>query len=280
MAIEGTQTSSRRAILAGLLGGLAATAAGALGRAQPVRATHEGYVALSHSNDATGETSITRSGDGNGFSVYTYGAGTGSYGQSSSGIGVWGDCSTGSGVYGACNSGNGVHGFSQGNLASGVYGDNSSDGYGVAGRTGSASRAATLGDNTGSGPGVVGESATGTGVLGISHGAGAVGVTGDATASNGVGIRAKATGGGTALSVKGKARFSRSGRLTVPPGASSVTKSGVTLDSASFVLATLQAYRAGIAIAAVVPNAAAGSFTIHLTKAVTSTTRVAWFVVN
>jgi hypothetical protein len=179
--------------------------------------------------------------------------------------GVWGD---------NIGRGNGVYGLSNGPLASGVYGSNSSDGYGVAGRTGSSVRAGTLGDNTGSGPGVTGESAAGTGVLGVSHGAG------DATASNGIGVRAMASGSGTALSVNGKAKFSRSGTLIIPAGASKVTVSGVSLSEASFVLATLQAYRAGIAIAAVVPNAAAGSFTIRLTKAVTSSTKVAWFVVN
>ena len=68
--------------------------------------------------------------------------------------------------------------------------------------------------------------------------------------------------------------------LTIPAGASQVTKTGLTLNTASFLLATLQAYRAGIAVAAVVPNPTAGSFTIYLTKAVTSSTRVAWFQVN
>lgn len=185
--------------------------------------------------------------------------------------GVWGD---------NVGQGNGVYGLSNGPLASGVYGFNSSNGYGVAGRTGSSVRPATLGDNTGSGPGVLGESAAGTGVLGVSHGAGAAGLTGDATASSGIGVRAMASGSGTALSVNGKAKFSRSGTLIIPAGASKVTVSGVSLSDASFVLATLQAYRAGVAVAAVVPNAAAGSFTIRLTKAVTSSTKVAWFVVN
>lgn len=207
------------------------------------------------------------------FGENTGGGGYGVVGRTNADLkpGVWGDNIGG---------GNGVYGLSNGSVASGVYGSNSSDGYGVAGRTGSALRAGTLGDNTGSGPGVQGESAAGTGVLGISHGAAAPGVSGDATASNGIGVNAMASGGGTALSVVGKAKFSRSGTVTIPAGATRVTKTGVMLNTASFVLATLQAYRAGIAVAAVVPNAAAGSFTIYLTKAVTSSTRVAWFVVN
>ncbi len=207
------------------------------------------------------------------FGENTGGGGYGVVGRTNAELkpGVWGD---------NIGRGNGVYGLSNGPLASGVYGSNSSDGYGVAGRTGSAVRAGTLGDNTGSGPGVMGESATGTGVLGVSHGAGAAGLTGDATASNGIGVRAMASGSGTALSVNGKAKFSRSGTLIIPAGALKATVSGVSLSEASFVLATLQAYRAGIAVAAVVPNAAAGSFTIRLTKAVTSSTKVAWFVVN
>lgn len=207
------------------------------------------------------------------FGENTGGGGYGVLGRTNAELkpGVWGD---------NIGRGNGVYGLSNGPLASGVYGSNSSDGYGVAGRTGSPVRAGTLGDNTGSGPGVLGESAAGTGVFGLSHGAGAAGLTGDATASSGIGVRAMASGSGTALSVTGKARFSRSGTLIIPAGASKVTVSGVSLSDASFVLATLQAYRAGIAVAAVVPNAASGSFTIRLSKAVTSSTRVAWFVVN
>ncbi|MEO7117862.1 MAG: hypothetical protein ABIZ34_02695 [Candidatus Limnocylindrales bacterium] len=207
------------------------------------------------------------------FGENTGGGGYGVVGRTNAELrpGVWGDNIGG---------GNGVYGLSNGTLASGVYGSNSSGGYGVAGRTGSSVRAATLGDNTGSGPGVAGESAAGTGVLGISHGSGAAGVSGDATASNGIGILARASGSGTALSVIGTAKFSRSGTLTIPAGAKSVTVSGVALGSASLILATLQAYRAGVAVAAVVPHVASGSFTIYLTKVVTSRTKVAWFVVN
>jgi hypothetical protein len=229
-----------------------------------------GVQALSNGAAATTTIAANRSGV---YGENTGGAGWGVVGRTNADLkpGVWGDNVGG---------GNGVYGLSNGPFASGVYGFNTSQGYGVAGRTASTERAATLGDNTGAGPGVVGESAAGTGVVGISHGAGAAGVSGDATASNGIGVRAMASAGGTALSVTGKAKFSRSGMLTIPAGASQVTKTGLTLNTASFLLATLQAYRAGIAVAAVVPNPTAGSFTIYLTKAVTSSTRVAWFQVN
>ena len=52
----------------------------------------------------------------------------------------------------------------------------------------------------------------------------------------------------------------------------------VPLTSASPVLGTMQQDRAGVRSA--VPNAAASSFTIHLSKAVTASTSVAWFAVN
>jgi len=74
--------------------------------------------------------------------------------------------------------------------------------------------------------------------------------------------------------------FSRSGILTVAAGQSSATKTGVALTSSSLVLATMQQDRTGVYVRSAVPNAAASSFTIHLSKAVTVSTSVAWFLVN
>jgi len=54
----------------------------------------------------------------------------------------------------------------------------------------------------------------------------------------------------------------------------------VALTTASLVLATLQDNRAGIFVQAAVPNISGSSFTIHLSKAVSANTKVAWFVVN
>jgi hypothetical protein len=86
--------------------------------------------------------------------------------------------------------------------------------------------------------------------------------------------------GATALAVQGPAVFSRSGILTVAAGQSSATKTGVALTSSSLVLATMQQDRTGVYVRSAVPNAAASSFTIHLSKAVTVSTSVAWFLVN
>ena len=59
-----------------------------------------------------------------------------------------------------------------------------------------------------------------------------------------------------------------------------MTKTGVALTAASLVLATLQQNRAGVFVQAAVPDVSRSSFTIHLNKAVSASTKVAWFVVN
>jgi len=46
------------------------------------------------------------------------------------------------------------------------------------------------------------------------------------------------------------------------------------------LLATMQQDRADVYVRSAVPNPAANSFTIHLSKAVSVSTSVAWFVVN
>ena len=80
----------------------------------------------------------------------------------------------------------------------------------------------------------------------------------------------------------GRAKFSRSGRATVLKGKSyvDITVTG-GLTSRSMVHATLQTYRAGVAVAAVRINyPTAGKARIYLTKvaSTTSSTYVAWFV--
>ena len=81
--------------------------------------------------------------------------------------------------------------------------------------------------------------------------------------------------------VPGKATFSRSGILTVAARASSAMKSVVPLSSASLVLATIQGNVVGVYVLGVtLVTGASGSFTIHLNKAVSASTKVAWFVVN
>ena len=59
-----------------------------------------------------------------------------------------------------------------------------------------------------------------------------------------------------------------------------VTVSGVHLTASSMVLATPQAAISGVAVEGVVLDVAAKSLTIHLTKPVTTSLHVAWFVIE
>ena len=81
-----------------------------------------------------------------------------------------------------------------------------------------------------------------------------------------------------ALEVQGKVKFSRSGRATLGAGKSSikVTLAGTT--TSSRVFAVLHSNRTGRWVQSVVPTT--GSFTIYLNGTVTSSTYIAWFVIN
>ena len=112
---------------------------------------------------------------------------------------------------------------------------------------------------------------------------GIYGFTGDATlpepAVYGVGVYARAaTTAQTALYVDGKARFTRSKRVSIGATKTSlkVTLTGVT--TASYILATLQTSVSGCYVRAVVP--ASGYFTIYLSKAPGKTVYVGYLVIN
>jgi len=140
--------------------------------------------------------------------------------------------------------------------------------------------------------GVVGEG-THTGVAGD----GVIGVHGTTSSRQddeaGVGVWAEAeTPGGLALRADGPARFngradftgvtafSRSGVVTVPPGATSVTTTGVALEESTVILATVQRRVPGVRLHAVETDPAAGSFTTFLTAAPAVEVPVAWFAVG
>jgi hypothetical protein len=94
---------------------------------------------------------------------------------------------------------------------------------------------------------------------------------------SGIGVAALSNSG-TALSVSGKAKFSRSGITTIAAGASSKTISLGGVTTSSMVLATAQQARA-VHVKAAVPGT--GSFTIRLTgNAPTGGLKVAYFVLN
>jgi hypothetical protein len=150
------------------------------------------------------------------------------------------------------------------NAATALAGSSGSSGIGVGG-------------NSDSGPGVQGNSGTGFGVSGVSSTG--VGVAGDgSTSGTGVWATASVSGGGIALQVDGKVKFSRSGRTTMAAGTSSKTVSLPGITTGSLVFAVLGSNRSGRWVRAVVP--ATGSFKIYLNTTVPSSTYVSWFILN
>jgi hypothetical protein len=114
------------------------------------------------------------------------------------------------------------------------------------------------------------------------------GLTDSAT---GIGVVAENTAGGTAFKAdgkstfsgqatfQGKATFARSAVLDAG-GKSKLVKTGVSLSSTSYVLATLQTNAPGVYVRAAVPDPAAGTITIYLNANAPAGAKVAWFVVN
>jgi hypothetical protein len=133
--------------------------------------------------------------------------------------------------------------------------------------------------------GVLGDSAAlhGAGVYGYGEaaGCGVLGVVGGAPPepAGNVGVQAVATEStGTALRVDGKVKFSRSGRLTVSSGKSSVVKTLAGVTTSSIIIAVLQQVETGTWIRAAVPGT--GKFTVYFNKALPSSSVVGWFVIN
>jgi hypothetical protein len=165
-----TKSPSRRALLAGALGGLGAWAASAIGRPNEVHATNGDPVLVGNDHYGTATTSIYWA-SGETIRGNTL-AGVGVYGNASSGVGVHGNATSGVGVEGHSDDSFGVHGESS--AGTGVYG-NSDSGTGVWGVSdSSAGVAGTSNSNNGvegissSGVAVRGSSNSGFGVFGDS----------------------------------------------------------------------------------------------------------------
>ena len=278
----------RRALIfgAGAAGaGLAATLAAG---ADPAAAANDSPVELGESNTASATTSITTT-TGNGLnglttSDETYACGV--LGESQYGIGVYGTQSSTSGLLGGSVGSEGVPSTAA-----------------VVGDTGSASGVGVMG--LGSLGGVSGWSTEGYGVAGISESFGVLGiVSGDSSGQYAISGNDQTTGTGggygvagfsehgtgvfasgpVALEAEGVAKFSRSGIATVAGTATdpakSVTVTGMALTSSSMILATPQGIVSKVAVEGVVPNVSGSSFEIHLTKAITVSLAIAWFVVG
>lgn len=199
---------------------------------------------------------------------------TGVYGFSSisdQSTGVWGDSVDGTGVVGS-----GVTGV-VGTGDWGLFGDGASAGMVAY----TASGVAVFGTALNFSEIPAGQS---VGVLGAgpASGVGVYGFAGNGQVVNppdGVAVYAHAlTTSQTALYVNGKAKFSRSGRVSIGGSASSksVSKAGVT--SSSYVVATLQTNVSGVYVRAVVPSS--GAFKIYLNKAAGKTVYVGYLVIN
>jgi hypothetical protein len=280
-----SQRRTRRHLLAGGAAAVGAVAAEALTRATPASAANGNPIIIGQLNQASSNTSVNDNGGDTAFTALGTASGTALEGDAVNGTGVSGTSVSGTGVSGTTGSTAAgaaavtgeITSVSPGALSAAVRGTN--DGTGANG-------IGVHGSHAGDGWGVYGTSRGGIGVFGNVpagtgvEGSGSTGVFGVAGTQQGVGVLAQNNGGGPALKVEGVAAFSRSGVATVPAGKSQVSQS-LPLTSASFVLATIQGNVTGLYVRGVtIATGASGSFTIHLSKAVTSNTHVAWLVVN
>ena len=85
---------------------------------------------------------------------------------------------------------------------------------------------------------------------------------------------------GYALRVQGAVTFSRSGQASVRAGTDRVTVSAADVRPGTTILATLQQHRPGVSVAAAVPDPAANTVLLILTKRVASDTQVAWLALD
>jgi hypothetical protein len=203
MARQSIPARSRRELLTGVAGGVAAVVVGNLGRAQPAAASDDtGHVHLGTGNSTTTFTGISNtSTDGDALIGFAYGDGDGIHGISGTGRAVYGESGTGTGVVGSCPSGYGVRGEST-SLA-GVTGTSES-GTGVRAVSGSgygayasSTSAAAVYASSGSNIGVYGTSASGYGVWGTSGSS--YGVYGSSASATLPAVLGRSVGGNTGL---------------------------------------------------------------------------------
>jgi len=127
---------SRRALLAGALGGIGAFVASAAG-ASRVRGGVDGDVVLGAENNATTQTAIRNTTNANEvFVAHSTDGGVGVHGASSSSYGVFGVSSTSYGVYGYSDSSAGVYGFNATSSQPCILGQSTFHGTGMQGVSG------------------------------------------------------------------------------------------------------------------------------------------------
>jgi hypothetical protein len=169
-----SRSPSRRALLAGALGGLGAFAASAIGRSGRVRAGVDGDVVLGANNVATATTTISHNGNFGDVFAATSGVNDAVNGYSDSGRGVFASSDTGTAIFGTSSGSDGVFGISAGTGKSGTIGwsYSAANGTGVLGTSGGTSVPAAK---------------VKTGVFGYAaHDSGSTGVWGSSPAGHGV----------------------------------------------------------------------------------------------
>ena len=282
--------TTRRTILGAGLGALVATVAASLGRAQPAKAADNEVVQVGQSRLARTVTVFQNQENNNdvleaksvGIGNASTGGGAAISGRSDSGNGVIGRSDSGKGVEGRSNAAGsvGVYGFSNGGI--GVYAY-SGAGHALAGYANGPTAFGVFGQaKDESGFGAVGQNLASQ-TIGL-LGAPKYGVEGRAPNALGyVGVKASAPEAAVALSVDGVARFTRSGRASVPAGKSFVdvdVPGGMT--ALTIVVATPMVNRSGVYVQSAVPNTTTGEVRINLNKiaSATSSTPVAWMVLS
>jgi hypothetical protein len=270
-----SKAKSRRALLAGALGGLSAWAAGAVGRASPVRATHGGYLQFGHNHVTAAQTLIENSGSN--MTVLRIENDSSVEGVAISARG------TDMALEGFSASGNGVVGTSF-------------SGYGVRAEVGSFGKSAVLGRATAStgilgysGPEAFPAAKPKTGVYGhATQDAGSRGVWGRSSA--GQGVRGQASSGvglygtassGFALRTSGRLKADKvSGVATIPAGSTGVTVTpNVNVTGGSFVLLTPKA-NIGSRSLWFTTNSTVNTFRIRMGSSRSSNTKVAWLLLG
>jgi hypothetical protein len=166
-AAELRQPRTRRALLAGLLGGAGALVAGAVGRVNPIRAVVANPVLMGVNNDAgTGNTSLTTQSTGTALLVTQNGSGTALRGSAVGAGSIAGffTAQNGTGISGVTGNPGSYGVFGQNNGAAGSAGAMRADGknnHGLVATTANADanavRAVQQGSTTGSGAAIVAE---------------------------------------------------------------------------------------------------------------------------
>jgi hypothetical protein len=188
-----SKSTSRRALLAGALGGLGAVVATAIGRASAVRAADGDAVTVGGSFTATTGTQITNTSNSNFVLLASTTSGVAFEGGSTSGYAFYGSSSnSGVGVFGRSTSYIGVWGDSDATNQPAILGYSSGNSTGVQGHSGTGNPAPAKAKTgvygeaaqDGTSKGVWGDSPAGHGVNGTSSSG--IGVAGTSDSNSGV----------------------------------------------------------------------------------------------